>query len=87
MSDEVKAAMIDGAKWFDENSAKVANQDYFDKQYWPKFKEGGLEVIDPDQAMLDRFAEVSVNVRDAWVSEVGGEVGKKAIALAMGEAS
>ncbi|MEN3794280.1 TRAP transporter substrate-binding protein DctP [Fulvimarina sp. MAC3] len=87
MSDAVKSAMMDGAKWFDENSAKEANVEYFDKQYWPKFREGGLEVIDPDQATLDRFAEVSVNVRDAWTKEVGEEVGKKAIALAMGESA
>lgn len=87
MPDPVKNAMLDGAKWFDENSSKTANTEYYEGQYWPKFKEGGLEVVQPDQAALDRFAEVSVNVREAWMSEVGEEVGKKAIALAMGESA
>ncbi|MCQ0986967.1 TRAP transporter substrate-binding protein [Jiella marina] len=85
MPEDVRNAIMAGVDWFDENSARTANQDYYEEQYWPAFKEGGLEVIEPDQAMLDRFAEVSSNVRDAWASEVGEEVGRKAIALAMGE--
>ncbi|MDY8108757.1 TRAP transporter substrate-binding protein DctP [Fulvimarina sp. 2208YS6-2-32] len=85
--DAVKSAMQAGAAWFDENSAKTANEDYYEQQYWPKFRESGVEVIEPDQAALDRFAEVSANVREAWIQEVGEEVGKKAIALAMGESA
>ncbi|RFC62873.1 C4-dicarboxylate ABC transporter substrate-binding protein [Fulvimarina endophytica] len=87
MSEEVRQAMTAGAEWFDEHSSLAANVDYYEKQFWPKFREGGLEVVEPDQAALDRFAEVSANVREAWVSEVGEEVGRRAIALAMGEAS
>lgn len=85
MDDGVKSAMTEAAEWFDTHSAKAANEDYYTKQYWPKFKELGIEVIEPDQATLDRFATVSENVREAWIGEVGEEVGKKAIALAMGE--
>ncbi|WP_108658359.1 TRAP transporter substrate-binding protein [Acuticoccus kandeliae] len=87
LDEDVKKVFMEGVEWFDEHSARVANEDYFKAKYWPAFKEGGMEVIDPDAATLDRFAEVSVNVRDAWISEVGDEVGKKAIALAMGESA
>ncbi|MER0237675.1 TRAP transporter substrate-binding protein DctP [Fulvimarina sp. MAC8] len=85
MDSAIKDAMMAGVEWFDEHSAEEANVEYYEKQYWPKFKEGGLEVVEPDQAALDRFAEVSANVREAWTQEVGEEVGQKAIALAMGE--
>ncbi|MEC5324039.1 TRAP transporter substrate-binding protein [Aurantimonas sp. A3-2-R12] len=85
MSEEVRNAMMAGVEWFDENSARVANQDYFDAKYWPAFREAGLEVIEPTEAELERFREVSTNVREAWIGEVGEEVGKKAIDLAMGK--
>ncbi len=85
MPKEVKTAMTEAAEWFDDNSARAANKNYYDAKYWPKFKEGGLQVVEPDKAMLDRFADVSGNVRTAWTGEVGEEIGKKAIALAMGE--
>ncbi|EAU43065.1 putative extracellular solute-binding protein [Fulvimarina pelagi HTCC2506] len=85
MDQGIKDAMMAGVEWFDEHSAEEANVEYYEKQYWPAFKEGGLEVVEPDQAALDRFAEVSVDVREAWTQEVGEEVGNKAIALAMGE--
>ncbi|PZX12356.1 TRAP-type C4-dicarboxylate transport system substrate-binding protein [Palleronia aestuarii] len=85
MPEEIRSAMLDGAQWFDEHSAKQANVEYYENQYWPKFREGGLDVVDPDQDALDRFAEVSANVRTAWTKEVGEEIGQQAIALAMGE--
>ena len=82
---DVRDAFIAGAEWFDEHSAKAANEDYYAAQFWPKFREAGLQVIEPDEAMLAKFGDISSNVRDAWTKEVGEEVGKRAIALAMGE--
>ncbi|MCF3932082.1 TRAP transporter substrate-binding protein DctP [Acuticoccus sp. M5D2P5] len=87
LDEDVKKVFMDGVEWFDENSARVANVDYFQDKYWPAFKEGGMQVIEPDAATLERFSEVSVNVRDAWSAEVGEEIGKKAIALALGESA
>jgi TRAP-type C4-dicarboxylate transport system substrate-binding protein len=85
LSEPVRKAFMEGVEWFDENSARVANQDYFEAKYWPAFKAGGMEVIEPDEAALKRFAEVSADVRAAWTKEVGEDIGKKAIALALGK--
>lgn len=81
----VRNAFMSGVEWFDDNSARVANQDYFAAKYWPAFKAAGMEVIEPDEASLTRFAKVSEDVREAWVKEVGESVGKQAIALALGK--
>lgn len=85
MSDEVKEAMMSGAKWFDENSASIANQKFYKEEYWPMMAEAGVEEIAPDEDALHRFADVSADVRKAWVEEVGSDVGERAIALAQGE--
>lgn len=85
MSDDVKEAMTSAAEWFDENSARMANEDFYEDEYWPMMDEAGVEVIEPDQETLDRFAEVSEDVREEWIGEVGQEVGERAITLAEGE--
>ncbi|MEF2549762.1 TRAP transporter substrate-binding protein DctP [Aurantimonas sp. A2-1-M11] len=85
MDQAVRDAFMDGIEWFDENSARVANVDYFENKYWPAFRELGIEEINPDEAALERFNEISTNVRESWVQEVGEEVGRRAIALAHGE--
>jgi hypothetical protein len=36
---------------------------------------------------MQRFEEISANVREAWVEEVGAEVGARALALASGESA
>ncbi|WP_370193459.1 MULTISPECIES: TRAP transporter substrate-binding protein [Aurantimonas] len=85
MDQAVRDAFMDGVEWFDTHSAQVANTDYFEQKYWPAFRELGIEEIEPDQAAVERFNEISANVRESWVSEVGEEVGRRAIALAHGE--
>lgn len=85
MPEDVRGAFMKGVEWFDENSARVANKDYFEGKYWPGFKEGGLEVIDPTPEELAEFDSINADVREIWLKEVGEEVGNKAIDLAMGE--
>ena len=85
MDQAVRDAFMDGVEWFDTHSAQVANTDYFEQKYWPAFRELGIEEIEPDEAAVERFNEISANVRESWVSEVGEEVGRRAIALAHGE--
>lgn len=87
MSQEVKDAMTAAAKWFDENSASTANNKIYGEEFWPMIEEAGIEIIEPDDAATQRFTEISQDVREAWIQEVGEEVGQKAIALATGEAS
>jgi TRAP-type transport system periplasmic protein len=85
LSEETRQVMMQAAEWFDEESARAANEDWFRDQYWPAFQEGGLEVIEPTEAELAEFGAVNADVRQVWLDEVGAEVGEQAIALALGE--
>lgn len=87
LSEEEKAAIMVGVDWFDAQSAKGANEDYYEGKYWPAFTEQGIEVVEPDAAALERLSEVSQDVRNSWVESVGEDVGNRAIALALGEES
>lgn len=85
LDDAAKEAILKGAEWFDENSAKAANAEYYGQKYWPAFKEEGIEVIEPGEDALKRLSEAGEDVREAWVQQVGEETGRRAIALALGE--
>ncbi|MBU2958288.1 TRAP transporter substrate-binding protein DctP [Paracoccus sp. 1_MG-2023] len=85
MPEDVRAAFMEGVEWFDQESARAANEDYFRDQYWPAFREAGIEVIEPSEAEIAEFDKINADVRQVWLDEVGAEVGERAIALAMGE--
>lgn len=85
LPENVREIFMQGVDWFDENSARAANQDYFAAKYWPAFKEGGLEVIEPTPEELAEFDTINADVREVWLKEVGDETGNRAIALALGE--
>ena len=76
---------MEGVEWFDQESARAANEDYFRDQYWPAFKEAGIEVIEPADDEIAEFDKINVDVRQVWLDEVGPDVGQRAIALALGE--
>ncbi|MFC0199017.1 TRAP transporter substrate-binding protein [Paracoccus rhizosphaerae] len=84
LPDDARETLIQAAEWFDEDSARAANQDWFRDKYWPEFKEGGLEVTDPTEAELAEFDAINADVRQVWLDEVGPEVGRQAIDLALG---
>lgn len=86
MPQEVRDAFMTGVEWFDTESARAANEDYFAAKYWPAFEEAGIEIIEPSDEELAEFDQINEDVRDVWLKEVGDEVGRKAIALATGEA-
>lgn len=85
MSQEVQDAFMTGVEWFDADSARAANEDYFRDKYWPAFQEAGVEVVEPSEEELAEFDTLNEDVREVWLKEVGEEVGQQAIALAMGE--
>lgn len=87
LSQEARDAILEGVEWFDAESTRAANEDYFKAKYWPEFEKAGIEVIEPDEAAMQRLEEASQDVRDAWVEQVGAEVGNRAIALALGKES
>lgn len=80
-----KAVFWDAGKWFDENYAKEINTAFYNREYWPMLKQGGLEVVDPSEADLKDFDAKSRPVWDWWKKEVGETMGQKAIDYALGK--
>ncbi|UWQ22062.1 TRAP transporter substrate-binding protein [Jannaschia sp. W003] len=87
LSDEERAAVEDAAAWFEENGAREANDVIYPNEFWPMMEEAGIEVIEPTAEELERLEAGSQAVIDAWLEEVGPEVGRRAIALATGAES
>lgn len=85
MDDDVKAAFVEAAEWFDATFAKSVNTEYYPKEYWPRVEEAGIEVIEPSQGDLDRFEKTAEKTWAWWKSQVGEEVGQKAIDYALGK--
>jgi TRAP-type C4-dicarboxylate transport system substrate-binding protein len=87
LSDEERAAFEEAAAWFDENGAAESNNNIYPNEYWPMIEAENIEVIDPSEEDLAALDEAAASVRAAWIEEVGTEVGERAIALALGNAS
>lgn len=87
MDEPVKQAMIEAAEWFDENSAKEANDVIYPDEFWPIIEEAGIEIVEPTEEELARLEEAAQAVVEEWKSEVGDDVGARAIALATGAES
>lgn len=84
MDKAVKASIQDAADWFDAENAKTSNQEIYPNEYWPKVKAAGIEIIEPSEADLAQLEKASEDVISEWKSQVGEEVGTKAIDLALG---
>lgn len=87
MPDDAKAAFEEAAAWFEENGAAHSNDVIYQDEYWPMIEEAGLEILEPSEEDLARLEEASQAVHEAWIEEVGREVGERAIGLAMGRES
>ncbi|WP_300058115.1 TRAP transporter substrate-binding protein DctP [Sulfitobacter sp.] len=87
MGEAEKAAFEDAAMWFDEHGAEHSNNSIYPDEYWPMMEKEGIEVIEPSEDDIAKLNQSAENVRQAWIEEVGKEVGERAIALALGEAS
>ncbi len=85
MAPEVRAGMEAAAAWFDVESAKQANDNIYPKEFWPKVKAAGVRIIEPTAADIAKLDAAGAVVRGTWASQVGADVGKKAIALALGQ--
>lgn len=84
MGDAEKAAFEDAAAWFEENGAAHANNVIYDEEYWPMIEEAGLEILEPSEEDMATVEEAAKPVIEAWIEEVGTEVGERALALALG---
>ena len=83
---EVQAAFTEAAQWFDDASAKEANEVIYPDEYWPMMQEAGIAVSDPDEAAMEEMDEAAQDVIEDWKASVGEEVGQRAIDLALGRA-
>jgi TRAP-type C4-dicarboxylate transport system substrate-binding protein len=81
-----KAAFWEAGQWYDQNYAREINTRFYNNEYWPQLKKGGLEVVTPSEVDLKDFAAKSRPVWDWWKNEVGQEIGQKAIDFALGKA-
>ncbi|TCP61860.1 TRAP-type C4-dicarboxylate transport system substrate-binding protein [Rhodovulum bhavnagarense] len=82
-----KAAFDEAAAWFDENGAAYSNNTIYPDEFWPMIAAEGIEVIEPSADDLAALDAAASEVRTAWINEVGTEIGERAIALALGDAS
>lgn len=85
MSAEAQAAIQTAAEWLDQNGAALANNDLYPSEFWPKIAEAGIEVIEPTAEDIAKLDEAAKAVDEAWVAEVGEDIGRRAIALALGQ--
>lgn len=86
MPEKAKAVFWDAARWYDQNSTKVANKKFYPEVLWPLVAKAGIKTIDPTGTELKLFAERSQPVWSWWKKQVGEEIGQKAINLALGKA-
>jgi TRAP-type C4-dicarboxylate transport system substrate-binding protein len=86
MDAKSKAVFWEAGQWFDQNYAKEINTKFYQNEYWPQLKQGGLEVVVPAAEELKDFEAKSRPVWDWWKQEVGEQVGQKAIDYALGKA-
>ncbi|CUH61589.1 TRAP transporter substrate-binding protein [Thalassobacter stenotrophicus] len=87
MTEDERAAFGEAADWLDENGAAEANNSIYPDEFWPIISDAGIEIIEPSEEDLAALDEASAGVREAWIKEVGADVGERAIALAMGTSS
>jgi TRAP-type transport system periplasmic protein len=83
MPDKVKAAFWDAGKAFDRTYAANINKVFYPEQFWPQIEKAGIKIFNPTQEELKDFDEKSRPVWDWWKEQIGGEVGQKAINLAL----
>jgi TRAP-type C4-dicarboxylate transport system substrate-binding protein len=86
LPEKTKAAFWESGKWFDENYAKTVNQKFYPEVFWPKIKQAGIQIFEPTPQELEDFRTKSQPVWEWWKKQVGEDVGKKAIDLALGRA-
>ncbi|MEX0375315.1 TRAP transporter substrate-binding protein [Spiribacter pallidus] len=86
MGSEQRELLEAAGRWYDDNFASHCNDVIYGQEYWPLMADAGIEMIEPSGEDLQALSQAAQSVRDAWVEEVGTEVGERAIALAMGEA-
>ncbi len=86
MPEKAKAVFWEAAKWYDQNSTKVANKKFYPEVLWPRIAGAGIKTINPTAEELKLFAEKSQPVWAWWKKQVGEPIGQQAINLALGKA-
>lgn len=86
LPEKVKAAYWEAAQWYDQNDARIINEEFYDKKYWPAIKEKGIEVVEPSEAEMADFHEKCEKIWADWKNKVGAKSGQRALDLALGNA-
>lgn len=84
LPDETKDALATATAWFDENAARHIVEDDI-PTVWPKMVEAGVDVIEPSEADMEKFREMSEPIWETWKGQVGEEVSDRALKLALGQ--
>jgi len=85
LDDASKNALMQAARWYDENSANYANHTHYPNEYWPMMEQAGIEIVAPSAEDLERFRADSESVWSDWKNEVGADIGDSAIKMTLGE--
>ncbi len=85
LADKARAAFRDSAKWFDANEARMVNQTFYPDEDWPLVRKAGIETVEPSEDDLRSFGEKAGAVHEEWLQRVDPDLGKKALALALGK--
>jgi TRAP-type C4-dicarboxylate transport system substrate-binding protein len=79
-----KAAFWEAGRWYDENQARTGYKQLTQDEDWPVVKKAGIEIVQPTAAEREIFIEKARMAWGAWERQVGEEVGRRAIDLALG---
>lgn len=77
-------AFADAAQWYDDNSADYVNNKIYPNDFWKRIEAAGIEQTDPTREDEQNFAATSQEIWDWWKERVGGDIGTRAIDLALG---
>lgn len=85
LDDATRAAFWDAAQFYDNTFCSRINTKWAKDVYWPEIEQAGVTMNQPTPAEAGTFREKAQPVWDWWCNEVGEDVGRKAIKLALGE--
>lgn len=86
LDEGTRNAVDSAAQWYDQNAARHINEDDI-PNVWPAFEKEGLTVVEPSAEQMQQFRSVCEPIWETWKTEVGEEVGTRALQLALGEGS
>jgi TRAP-type C4-dicarboxylate transport system substrate-binding protein len=82
-----KQAFATASQWYDDNAAEYVNHKIYPDDFWKRIDAAGIEQTAPTSEDEQNFAAASREIWDWWKERVGGEIGGRAIDLALGRSA